>query len=404
MARKQKKLTRKERQQQHQEAITRRRAEKGWIPPHERQQPQPDLAQDLEPLLGLMEDVPDGPGMEALMILLADSGDLAHEPELENIIIDPFLTVITYIKTAEQMGLQPEDLDEMPEEERDDTVAEIMENTTRELLTNDLRQEIIDGLDQLRHRLRRARQYERTAKAAALQSYLGEKSAQDTWPLLGLTQTIVERSLEAGFKLFDLSEKLSEAGLDSEATDTWLQDAAQTEVARQVEDLLNQMPGLNRFIKDKADSIWDEGLENLSTGHLDLRLFTEEELAHGFEIFTSVMGGHEVIEEMFAQGSQMTRQQQKALVLQVNDYLGQILTLDRIQQLRQTIKADLEDEEFPKEHFSFTMMLNSHLQDENASQTAREFLVVAFLGEMRAISAMTQEEDQDDPDGDETGH
>ncbi len=390
MARKQKKLTRKERQQQQQEAVARRRTEKGWIPPHQRpQQYESDLAEDLEPILDLMQSGPNGSEMEALMMLLTESESLADEPEFEDIFADPLLTVTTYIQTAEQMGLTPDDISKLAEEEREDTLSQVFEDTVRQVLTDDLREEIINALDNLRQRLRQAGQRQEAAKAAALQSFLSTSEVEDAWLILGLVQTIVGRALEAGFKLMELTEKMMSHLPDNESADTWLQDAAESELGQQIQTELAQIPGLSRFVEKKTDEIMDEGYLALRSGELDLALFTEEELTVGFNIFTEVMGGSEAIEELFEQDDyvpEITQKQSETLIERVNAHLTQILTPERMDEIRDQVEAILEAEDLPKQYYPFGMMMNNYLQDEEDPTTQRLFLITAFLGEMRAVT------------------
>jgi hypothetical protein len=405
MARKQKKLTRKERQQQQQQAVARQRAEKGWVPPHERvRQPEQQLAEDMEPLLDLMQGGPSGPEMEALMMILAESDDLADEPEFEDILADPFLTVTTYIQTAEQMGLTPDDLLKLDEEEREGTLSEVFEKTLREVLTDELRREIITALNTMRQRLRQTGRRQELAKATALQSFLSESGVDDAWLMVGLVETIIGRSLEAGFKLLNLREKIMGDQPDDESPDTWLQNAAESEVSQEIAELA-KIPGLNRFIEKKSDEIIDEGYHALQSGELDLALFTEDELLSGLEIFTEVMGGPEAIEKMSEQAEdevEITSQQGETLIIKINDYLTQILTPERMVEIREQIQGILQAEDLPEHYYSFVLMMSNYLEIEEVDTPQKLFLVTAFMGEMRYIIDegfdMFEEEDFDEDD------
>ena len=144
MARKQKKLTRKQRRQQRQATIARRHEAKGWLPPPERAKQRNELVEDMAPLISMVQAGP-GSEEEQLFWLLADSADLAEQPEFKEIFTEPLLTVPTYISVAEQMGIAtPEMLDELPEEEREDKNAQMLEEATRRLLNDELFGEIIE--------------------------------------------------------------------------------------------------------------------------------------------------------------------------------------------------------------------------------------------------------------------
>ncbi|MFN8455934.1 MAG: hypothetical protein U0401_14920 [Anaerolineae bacterium] len=199
MARKQKKLTRKERAQQQRAAIGQQRQSKGWVSPHDKARQRQELAEDMAPSLATKGA---SSAEENLFWLVVDSGELADEAEFNDIFTDPLLTLPAYISVAEGMGFpSPDDLFSLPQEEQEDKKAEILEEVVRRLLDDELRQNLIEALDRLRLRWKKAGKQAQVAKAAAVQLMLSSRKNEKIWPVIGLVQRIVVRSVEVGFEL-----------------------------------------------------------------------------------------------------------------------------------------------------------------------------------------------------------
>jgi hypothetical protein len=399
MARRKKKQTRKQQaKQQRQAEIARIRKERGWRPSHTHsKRPQDEVIEDMLPLFPLIDDPSTSPaaGMEQLMMTLVASEDLIEEPEFEDIIIDPMRCVDTLVEVGEELGIDPAALSQLPDEEREDTTMQMLEMTTRRLLTDELRQDILSALNSLRLRLKQAGQPEKAAKAASLQSFLGGSETSEVWPLIGLVQAIVQRSLAAGFELLEASmEVVGADGLDETETPLSLAErVAQSSVAQKANTLLQKVPGLSRFLEKQADSIWDEGIDAVFAGDLYLGIFAVEELEVGFDIFKTTLGDN-LSQETDAQEPitiKPTEEQSKALVLGIDDFITELFTPLRLDLLRTRLDTILNDKDSPRRWIPFILMLADYLADEEAVANEKGFLISAFLGEMRAVGAALQQ-------------
>ncbi len=399
MAHKQKKPTRKERVQQHQAVINQRRAEKGWISPQERTRQRDELAEDIKPFLSSLQTGSDESDIEQLMLSLMDSAEIAEEPEFEKILIDPSRAVQTYINVAKEMGFaEPEQLDQLPEEEQEDQTFEIIAGATRRLLDNELRQEIIDALNNLRLRQKRSGQRTAVGKTAALQSFLSDRKAKEFWPMIGLTQAITHRSIEAGFQLWETStEVLGEDDVEEEqAPQSLFEKVAQSGVAQKLSGALAKVPGLRGFLEKQVDQIWEEGEQAVFSGELYLGLYTQEELLAGVDIFKTVidLDGEPVPPSKLDPADLQAKSQ--ALFTQIEAYLTQQLTSERVNELRAQVKELSNMPDFPKKYASFLLMLNQYLADELAVENEFPFLVRAFFGEIRAAATSAAQEAAED--------
>jgi hypothetical protein len=400
MARRKKKRTRKQQaKQQRQAEIARIREERGWKPSTAgSKRAQDDVFEDMLPLFPLVDDPAASPadGVEQLMMTLLASEDLIEEPEFDEIFIDPMRCVDTFIEVGQELGIEPEALGQLPEEELEDTQMNLLEMTTERVLTDELRQDILDALSVLRQRLKRAGEREKAAQAATLQSFLGQGESDELWPTIGLVQAIVRRSMAAGFELFEASMEVMEAGdLDEgETPRTLTEKLAQSSVAQKANTLLQKVPGLSGFLEKQADSIWQEGIDAIFEGDLYLGVFTSEEIEAGLVILGATREG-DITQEADAQDPttiEITEEQGKALVSQIDDYLTELFTPVRLDQLRNRLNTILDSSDYETRWVAFIMMLVEYMADEEAVEHEKGFIISAFFGEMRAVGAAMEED------------
>lgn len=395
MARKQKKLTRKQRAQQQHAATAHHRQGKGWISPNEKARQRHELAEDMEPLLAMIQARSESEGTEQLFLLLADSADLAEEPEFEEVILPPIECAETFATVGMELGFEPEALANLPEEEREEKQLEILETTTQRLLTDELRQEIITALDMLRQRLKLAGQRAEAAKAAALQLFLSDRKTRDLWPMLGLPQEIVRRSLVVGIELMAATfeaEELDQLDQD-ESPETMLQKLSQSNLGQKISGLLQKTPGLSKFFEKQVDKAWDEGEQAIFWGDLDLELFTPEEIEAGLDFLQGVIGPDPAAQE--EPEREITQEKSHTLFAQLDAYLTQRFTPERLEQLRKHLQMILYERNFPPEYTPFLMMLSQAMAHEDAVKNEKTFLLKAFLGEMRAVTTASPEAEED---------
>jgi len=357
-----------------------------------------EVIADMLPLLQASGDASSlsASDIDELMMGVLDSEDMANEPELEGIIIDPMLCVDTFVEIGQEMGIDPEALAESPEEEREEIQMQMLEETMRRLLTEELRQEILEGVNALRLRLKQSSKREEAAKVAVLQSFLSEEEGNEIWSTIGLVQAIVQRSLVAGFELLELSiEAMEPEGVDEEEF-SLLERLGQSSLVQKADALLSRIPGMRWFLEKQADKIWEEGMEAIHAGELCLGLYTLEELEGGVGIFAEVIG-HVRDTGMASEETSAPKEPeelQKALILGLNDYVAELFTPQRLDQLRGRLNIVLREVAHEKKWLSFILMLIECMEDEDAAKNERGFLISALLGEIKAAARATVEDDE----------
>jgi len=354
-----------------------------------------ELLEDMLPVLPSIADAAttEGVTVKRLMTILLESERVADEPEFRQIIFDPLVCAQTFVEVGTEMGIDPQSLPALDEEERENVQMDILEETARRLLTADARQEILNRLNSLRLRLKQSGKREEAARHAIMQSFLSSDTSGQTWVMTGLVQALIHRSLEAGFELFAIAAEIPEPGEQSLNVNSLLQRLKQSKVTRKADALLRRIPGIRGFLEKQADHIWEEGAEAIYEGNLYLGLFSEEELVRGLETFKTALG----LDETTPPDSiEPTREKALTLIAHLDDYVTRLFTRERLGQLRARLDTLLNSPELPKKWIAFLLMLKEHMAHKDAVKNEKGFLIQALLGEMRAAFQAIEEHQMKD--------
>jgi len=397
MARKKKKLSRKQQKKQRQAAMAQKRRERGWRPPQPSVPSQEqELLDDILPLFPIADGIGPSPeaSMKPLMTTILDSADLVEEPEFEDIIINPLQCMEIFAEVGEDLGITAEEFAELPEDERDDTHFEMLQKTIQRLLTDEIRQTIIKRLDKLRLRLKKSGQTDRVARVATLQMFLPSQEGDEMWPMVGLVQAIVQRSLAAGFELFEMTMEATEGNDLDEGGSSLLQKLSHSSIGEKADSLLKKIPGLSGFLENQSNKIWEEGEEAIFDGDLYLELYTDEELDAVAAIFTEVLEPDPAEESgsKEAERAELNEETGKALVTELANYVDKLFTPARLDQLRARLDSLVNDPDYPKKWLPFILMLIQYMGEENAAEYEQQFLVKALFGEVRVAQQALFEE------------
>lgn len=391
MARKKKKLSRKEQARQRRAAVEQVRQERGWQSPSPAQVQagagEGELAEDILPLFPLLQEGPPTPDMmNDLMMILLDTADLAEEPEFEELLVNPLLAAETLAEAGQELGLTPAMLMQLPEEEQVDRQMDIIELTTRRLLTDELRRDVVEALERLRLRLKQSGDKQQLARVAALQSFLGQSKEDALWSMIGLVQAIVRRSVAAGFELMEASmEAAEESEVDTGDTATTVrQKLAQSGAAQKAEAVLKKIPGLTGFLEKQVDQTWEEGMDALFSGDLYLELFAPEEIEGGVKIFRETIDATNTGEPA-PESRLFSEEKVSEFVSRLAKYLTGLMTPERLAQVRTRVGAALKDRDYARWR-GFLFLLDDDLAREEMLESNIDLLVRVFIGELRAAS------------------
>jgi hypothetical protein len=339
-----------------------------------------------------------GPGMEELLFSIVASEDLANEPELKSILINPVQCVNTYAEVGEEMGYTPQTLADLPEEDHEEVQMQILETSVQRVLTRALQQEIRAGLKALRARWQKEGKPEAAARVAALQSFLDEEKGNSAWAMLGVVQAIFHRSMMIGFELFEATAATFDTDGTTEESTSLYERLSQPDATQKIAALLQEHPEVRDFMEGEADRTWDEGQEAIYSGELDLGLFTEEELREGLELLAELLGYDETTGKL-TKGISPASKEARNVVSRVEDYVADRLTPQRLVQMQERLALVLKEKTLEQKWFPFILLLAEDMKTEDAIENQRGLLVRTFFGEMRKLSQAPGEDD-DHPDED----
>jgi hypothetical protein len=391
MAKKKKRLSRKQLKEQRQAAIDRRREQAGWKP--RRAKPSTELVEDMLPLLAPYQDrAVTRDEMEQIMMPMLDSGHLIEEPEFDDIVLDPMQSVIAFIEIGEELGLDPQDVENLSDEERDDQFMEILERTTKRLVTKDVRRDILAALDNLRRRLKASGPKKEIARVAMLQSFLTLQNTSEFWSMVGLVQAIIQRSTTAGFELMEASgevpglEFVDEEEEEEEGTPTpFVRRLITSSLGQKAESVLKSIPGIKGLMTRQVDQIWKEGLDAIAEGELYLELYTEDELMAAAELMGKILGVDPAADPEKAASLKITQDTTTALISGFEAYITELFTPERLDQLRRHIHQVVKDRSFDKKWLSFVLLLEEDMAADDAPDHEIGFLIRTLFGELRTV-------------------
>jgi hypothetical protein len=371
---KKKKLTRKERKRLLDEEMAKR-----GIDPDARRQKKESAASKMSWLSSFQSEKE---ASEAFAEMLVMSGLLADEPELEELLFDPMLSVNTLAEVVAELGLVAEGGDLSDWAISEDAQMDVHERVTARLLTKQSQRQFENAIAQLVKRLERTQEAEKLVIASAVQFFMKSVRDKAGWATLGLVQEIVRRSMDAGFKLLNfVDEHVSEG---QSVTDV-IRSLGEHKVTKTFESIVGKVPGLRSYLEKEADTVWEEGIEALENGKLNLELFSPEELQGGVDIIGEVLqlqiDGEAAREE--SHQPTLTEEQSKTFLTRLEEYVAGLFAPERLEQLRAHLDSYLGEPGGNRPYMAFISMVDLHMRGDNAVEDEIWLLMQSFFWEMR---------------------
>lgn len=379
-----KKVSRKQLKKQRRAAMARKRAETGWLPPTEQS------AQPVDNVIAAMFDVfehsPTAVIDEEMFVTLLTAGeDWLDEPEFQDIFASPFEATRIVEEITSEFGL--DNVERLSEEELDDFRANAFAQMNERLLTDEIRLEIVDALGRFHRRLLRIGQKAKAAKVKVIRELLRSEEYRSFWPAVGLVFAIMLRSLRTGWELID-------ASLDVEYTvpDTLpVEWALQTGRTSRAHEMLQKIPGLSKYLEKELDAAWEEGFAAMVDGDLVLGIYSLQELMETAEIVANCLGFDPSMPSS-SRLDQPTPEELNQLVEEIDRYVTNLFSPDRLDLLKNHLQAVSRDPDFPREYLSFLFMLQASFREGDPLKTAKGFLTQTLFLELEYTAAMRVEE------------
>ncbi len=368
-----------------------KRQETGWQPP-----PAPDpeherLAADMFPLLTEAEGegVLGQGAMLSFMALALDSDDLIEEPEFSGVYANPLLCVEAFAQELAEQGLEEVDPEELDAAEQAEAYQGLMEGTVEQTLTPELQEAILSALRDLRERAQEEGKEALMVQAAAVYAFLDGMGSDEVWVNVGVVQAVIQRSLDAGLEMQGITLEATRRAAAGKGKPGLLRRLLGATPEQRMDTVLASYPGLAGYMTGQIESNWDEGVEALGFGQLDLGLFSEAETSAALEKARSL--GIELKEgaQMLVADAESAEDKVQAFALWLISYVDELATPQRLARMQARLD-DLAVEMTPSQ-LAFLAMLNEELQAGNASERLRPLLVRALLGEAQnAVGARAQ--------------
>ncbi|MFN8439370.1 MAG: hypothetical protein U0175_01275 [Caldilineaceae bacterium] len=333
------------------------------------------------------------------LLELAIAGEyLVKEPEFAKIAIAPLKAMAEYIKSAVDLGLEdPAELDNLPEEEREEKFEEILFETSKKLFDAQIENEVMTGLTKLRQRWRAAHKAEDLEVAAATQLILENDERGQIGYTVGLVRALVKRAVTNGFELsnaVDMGlESIEDEGLSALEVYNRISEGNDTS---KFEALL-QRPGMEAALDEQLKEIWDNAGKALIQNELALQIYDEEELDQAGEIWYEVQSNStdqegETDVAAFADGLHQA----------LTAYLRGLFTPQRVSALKSRLDEVLHDPQYGEsDHVPFLVMLREDLKEEFDFDRFSFTLFQALIGELGALTITDSDEDEEFEDSEE---
>ncbi len=382
MPRKNKKKQRKEERRR---TMQRVRQEKGWQPPPDVEFPDDELTRDLLTFVpGLAGDrASEEAAAETLTNAVLGSHDLVDEPEFREFYFHPMQVIDLYGDLEEERGINEEMLNSISEEEEDELFFDLMIELARGSLTEEMKADLLEAIEAAWQRVRGQGDQDKAGRLAGMLALMDPEENEDMWPVSGLVQAILRRSLEAGFEMASVLESEEAASTGPRAL---FESATDNSLQQEIEAIMAKYPGLAAVMAQQDQQVWEAGMQALVEGELYVGFFSDEELRRAAEILDPErLGDPELAGEDLG----------RAGIQAILGYISGLLTLERRAEMREQLLTMLEDEALAGDWFPFLMAMVEDLDDDDPD-TALGFLTGAILGE---ISEMAEEEDGGEAQG-----
>ncbi|MBN1400881.1 MAG: hypothetical protein JXA74_08580 [Anaerolineae bacterium] len=322
--------------------------------------------------------------MMRVMEQLVRSEELASEPELRQVFFPPSTCAHAFWEILDILDPEydPSQGDQIPEEAGQRAIEQI----AGLFYSHPARDGIMASLDALRQRLRREGCRDAAAKAAGLQYFLGTDVGEEIWPLVGLIQALVRRSVEAGIRLSRVTASLADGIGSDEDTSS---DSGETQRASLEESLasLREIPGMESFMSKEVDRAWIEGLSEMARGEIFLGLYTPPEIIGALDILhaqhkASAQQG-ETLDAIQERGHDFTDEMAR--------YVAELLSPKRLEQMRSRLREVRREAASDPPMVAFIDGLLERLSAKDPAQGQRLWLALALLGEASAAVAAYRE-------------
>jgi hypothetical protein len=203
--------------------------------------------------------------------------------------------------------------------------------------------------------------------------------SDEVWANVGVVQALIHRSLQAGLEMYHATEAAIEKAVAGRGIRGLIRRLTGVRLGQPMSEVLTKYPGLEDFLAGEVQGRWEEGVEALGLGELDLGLFSRAETSAALEKARSL--GIKLTEkaEMLVADAESAEEKVQAFALWMISYVDELATPQRLAQMQAKLD-DFAADAAPSQ-LAFLAMLNEEFQEADASDQLRPLLARALLGE-----------------------
>jgi hypothetical protein len=228
--------------------------------------------------------------------VMFDSTALYDEIEFRDMVFDPAEVIYTVTRQFSASVPPPEELDKLPQAEREDIVSEVYINSAAEFVQPELVRGILDGLVNCRRRLKREKRTDQLALAGATEMLLRSDSRPVIWGTCGILQKMLHNALEEAFAFEKASKDALKAAqaIQPDVTNVYdLEEGSPADLA--FWEMVDKTPDLADYL-DRQLELEDEAVEiqHQLDSELAADLFDPEELREFLTALVEDLEAHNV--------------------------------------------------------------------------------------------------------------
>ncbi|MBN1888967.1 MAG: hypothetical protein JW850_13315 [Thermoflexales bacterium] len=306
--------------------------------------PEEQLWRDMEPLASQFDLDDEEDWSKFASHVMHTATQLYDEPDFDDLIFEPADALYALTIEFNRHVPPPEELEQMDEDERGDSISEAFIHAVASFVTPELQRAVLSALSRCRRRLKHEGQKDRLALAAAVESFLRSESNPHIWGTCGLLGATLSEAIDEAYAF----EESKQAALD-------LAQAIQADV-EDIYDLQEDSAAYQAFWKAVRDT---PGLEEYMERQQELEDAEDEEAYQlDSELADALLDPEEtdefltgLVERLKSMGIDLespdmgTNVEQSLVSTQISSLVQTIFSPERFQEMLSDLETMIEEED-----------------------------------------------------------
>jgi hypothetical protein len=347
--------------------------------------------------------------------IMIESAALYDEPEFHDLDFPftPAEAMYAMVSTFNVRVPPPDELERLPEEERNDALSEARVYAIAEFIEPRFQKDLLKAFARCRQRLAREKRPDPLAKAAAAEWVLRGDTRPEIWATCGILHRAFRNTLEQAFAFQRAADEALAAAQAIQPSVTEVEELEPGSPAdKAFRKAASKTPGLLEYL-DRQAELELERIETLreNEGELAIELFDPEEVDQLFEAMVACIQAPGA--DLAQPGHRAVgRDESLALTQQLSEALKAVFPPERFQEMMDDLQGIIEDGDPSDPVVQTALMLHDPLSDKSQPYWENPAFIQFCLGAvlesaLGAQDELTDEEfdelydlefDEEDPD------